>query len=109
MRCLAYVAVFGLAACATQHADPKVRAERCVSDRVKGDTKVSAAHARELVDKCQQAVTEWLDATMLHACRGACDYSDPRNVKERLSRKEAIEVRLMMRVSDEVHPRVVRM
>jgi hypothetical protein len=109
MRRLVYAAVVVLGACTAQHADPKVRAEQCVSEQVTSGARVSAAEARELVDKCQQAIRDWLDASMRNACRGACDYSDGDIVKERRNREEAIKEHLMMRVSDEVHPRFVRM
>ena len=109
MRCLAFIAAAALGGCGSGHTDPKLLAERCVSDQAPQGKKVSAAKSHDLVGKCRSEVRDWLDTSMRHACSGACDYSDPKIVEERRTRKEAIEQHLMMSVSDDVHPRFVRM
>jgi len=106
MRYVAFASALALGACGIFQTDPKNHAEQCVSDQVPNGTKVSVAKAHELVGNCREAIREWLDATMAHACRGRCDYSDPRNVEERRDRERIIEEHLMISVSDEVRPRL---
>jgi hypothetical protein len=65
--------------------------------------------AHEAVANCQEAIREWLDSSMRNACEGPCDYRNPRNVRERRDRKEAIEERLMESISDKIQPKYYHM
>ena len=80
----------------------------CVADAA-GAQKVSASRAREIVARCQEPINAWTDGSMRNACSGECDFGDSRNVQERADRKAKIEEILMMSISDEVHPKFVRM
>jgi hypothetical protein len=105
MRCLGCALFLAVGACTPAWTDQKAVAEQCVRQQVPKGAKVSAEHARQAVGNCQKAVREWLDASMRNACRGQCNYSDPKVVSERRDRKRVMEERLMMSVSDEVKPR----
>ena len=101
--------VVPLASCGFIHRDAKAASEQCVSKQVPSGTKVSAERAKQIVNNCQEPVLAWLDGSMRHACRGACNYADVRIRQEREDRKAAIEALLIERISDEVRPKFVRM
>lgn len=109
MRYVGCALFLAVGACTPAWTDQKAVAEQCVRDQVPNGSKVSANRARETVENCQKAVQEWLDASMRNACRGPCDYSDPKVVSERRDRKRVMEERLMMSVSDEVRPSTILM
>src|SRR5689334_20127953 len=72
-----------LTACGVFRPDPRERAEQCVAKQVPKGSKVSAAEARRVVNNCTDDISKWLDAAMRRTCSGACNYSDPYNVKYR--------------------------
>jgi hypothetical protein len=109
MGCVWFTVFAALAACSPAAADPKLAAKQCVKMQVHGQSKVSANAAHEALASCEGAVREWLDASMSNACRGGCDYADPRIVAERRDRKRVIEQRLTTSLSEEVTVQPVRM
>ncbi|HEX6217698.1 MAG TPA: hypothetical protein VFZ35_00310 [Sphingomicrobium sp.] len=104
MRLLFVGSLVFFCSCSVMQQEPRDKAEACISDQLKSGSKVSAAQASVLVANCRAEAQEWLESTMHRACRGACDYNDPRLIEERERRAEIIDEVLMMRASDQVRP-----
>jgi hypothetical protein len=108
-RSCAFVPLISLIGCSANKPDYVTPAQKCVQKVVPKGTKVSAERARSTLAACRQEVLGWANGSMRNACRGECDYTDPKFVREFGDRKEAIEEMLLLEMSDEIEPRFVRM
>ena len=105
----AMLLLFALAGCADKPDDFVTPSWKCVQKIVPVGSKVSAAVARSAVAACQKPILQWTNGSMRNACRGDCDFTGARNVTEFGDRKEHIEEMLLLNMSDEIEPSVVRL